>query len=105
MSKDGGIISYHPFYLKLSMPTVKISITVTDKQDAWTSGQMESGNYATDSELIREALREKQSREAELQYIRAKLIEAEQSGFTDMKRNEFPEEFKSKLRDAGELWT
>lgn len=85
------------------MPMVKKSITVTDKQDSWIRGQMESGNYATDSELIREALREKQSREAELQYIRAKLIEAEQSGFTDMTRSEILEEFKSELRDAGEL--
>jgi antitoxin ParD1/3/4 len=41
------------------MPMVKKSITATDQQDSWIQAQMETGNYGTDSELIREALREK----------------------------------------------
>ena len=40
---------------------------------------MTTGQYATDSELIREALREKEMRTAENEYIRTKLIAAEQS--------------------------
>lgn len=39
---------------------------------------MVTGNYGTDSELIREALREKQDRQQEVEYIRAKLIIAEE---------------------------
>lgn len=66
------------------MAMVKKSITVTDQQEAWIQSQIASGDYASDSELIREALREKQHRAAELEQIRARLIEAEQGGFTDM---------------------
>ena len=60
------------------MAMVKKSITVTDQQERWIQTQMTTGNYGTDSELIREALREKQDREQEVEYIRAKLILAEQ---------------------------
>jgi len=38
---------------------------------------MATVNYGTDSELIREALREKQNRTAEIESIRAALIESE----------------------------
>ena len=44
------------------MPMVKKSITVTDQQESWIQTQIASGQYATDSELIREALREKETR-------------------------------------------
>lgn len=62
---------------------VKKSITVTAQQDEWIRAQMDTGNYGTDSELIREALREKQNRTAEIEAIRAALIEGEKSGISD----------------------
>ena len=65
------------------MAMIKKSITVTDQQEAWIQSQMKAGNYGTDSELIREALREKQMRMAEIEVIRAKLIAGEQSSFSD----------------------
>lgn len=65
------------------MAMVKKSITVTDHQDEWIRGQMARGNYGTDSELIREALREKEIRTAEIDYIRARLIEGEESGVAE----------------------
>ena len=66
------------------MAMVKKSITVTDQQDAWIQTQMAEGHYGTDSELIREALREKQLRMAEVEVIRAALIEGEESGISNM---------------------
>ena len=62
------------------MVMVKKSITVTSQQDKWIKAQMATGNYGTDSELIREALREKQNRTVEIEAIRAALIAGEQSG-------------------------
>lgn len=62
------------------MAMVKKSITVTDQQDAWIQEQIGSGHYASDSEVIREALREKQLRTAELEAIRSALVEGETSG-------------------------
>ncbi len=65
------------------MAMVKKSITVTDQQESWIQSQMATGNYGTDSELIREALREKQNRTVEIEAIRAALIEGEESGTSD----------------------
>ena len=89
------------------MAMVKKSITVTDQQESWIQAQMATGNYATDSELIREALREKQNREAELEYIRAKLIAAEKSveefGWVEKDRSEILADIKGNLQSDGKL--
>ena len=85
------------------MAMVKKSITVTDQQDKWIQSQMKTGNYGTDSELIREALREKQARESEAEYIENRLIAAEKSGFVNKGRDEILMGFKDRLRAHGEL--
>ncbi|MDD2942949.1 MAG: type II toxin-antitoxin system ParD family antitoxin [bacterium] len=85
------------------MAMVKKSITVTDQQEKWIQSQMATGAYGTDSELIREALREKQNRTDEIEYIRARLIASEQSGFTKLSPNEILEKSKEELRKNGDL--
>lgn len=85
------------------MAMVKKSITVTDQQEEWIQAQMATGNYGTDSELIREALREKQMRMTEIEAIRAKLIAGEKSGFSDLTPEQILAESKEKLRKNGEL--
>ena len=55
---------------------IKKSITVTEKQEAWIQAQLASGHYASDSEIIREAIREKQTRSVEIDRIRA-AVQAE----------------------------
>ena len=65
------------------MSMIKKSITVTDQQDAFIQAQIASGHYASDSEVIREALREKELRMAEIDSLRAKLIASEASGLSD----------------------
>ncbi len=89
------------------MAMIKKSITVTDQQEAWIQSQMATGNYGTDSELIREALREKQMRMAEIEVIRAKLIEAEESvekhGYSTFTPEERLTMFKEKARKNGDL--
>lgn len=81
------------------MPMIKKSITVTDQQDKWLQSQMATGNYGTDSEIIREALREKQMRMAEIEVIRAKLIAAEHSGFSEKTAQDMLAGFKDKARE------
>lgn len=85
------------------MPMVKKSITLTDRQDERIQAEVAAGNYGTDSEYIREAIREKQSRTDEIDYIRAKLIRAEQSGFVDKTPKEMLEGFKEKARQNRKL--
>ncbi len=85
------------------MPMIKKSITVTDQQEEWIQSQMASGKYGTDSELIREALREKQMRMKEIDYIRAKLIEAEEGGFSKRTADEILAKSKEEMRRNGDL--
>ena len=85
------------------MAMVKKSITITDQQDQWIKAQMATGNYATDSEVVREALREKQERDAEIEAIRAALIEGEQSGISNRTPEEIFAAARERLRADGKL--
>lgn len=62
------------------MGTVRKTITLTDKQDAWIKAQIDAGHYTNDSEYIRDLIRREQERSAEIETIRAALIEGEASG-------------------------
>ena len=66
------------------MPMVKKSITLTEKQEEWLQSQLASGNYASDSEIVRDLIRREQERVEEINLIRQKLIEAEQRGFSSL---------------------
>jgi antitoxin ParD1/3/4 len=66
---------------------VKKSISITDQQDSWIKAQIKTGHYGNESEVVRELIRERQLRDretpAEIEAIRAALIEGEESGFSD----------------------
>ena len=79
------------------MATVRKTITLTDQQDAWVKSQIESGSYTNDSELIRDLIRREQERTAEIESVRAALIEGEKSG---KPRRFDPEGFKRRMRLA-----
>ncbi len=65
------------------MSTIRKTITLTDTQNDWIKAQIESGAYTNDSEVMRDLIRKAQAEHAEIEAIRAKLIEAEQSGVSD----------------------
>lgn len=62
------------------MATVRKTITLTDKQDGWIKAQIDAGHYTNDSEYIRDLIRREQERSAEIEVVRAALIEGEASG-------------------------
>lgn len=80
---------------------IKKSITVTEHQEAWIQAQLASGNYASDSEIVREAIREKQMRTAEIERIRAALIRAEEGGFSEAGKEDIRRAVQSVLRENG----
>ncbi len=86
------------------MPMVKKSITVTDQQNDWIRAKIESGHYGNESEVVRELIRERQLREQEteeeVQAIRAKLIEGERSGFTDLTMEQIWEEARRRRKSG-----
>ncbi|MGB0747128.1 MAG: type II toxin-antitoxin system ParD family antitoxin [Magnetospiraceae bacterium] len=85
---------------------VKKSISVTDQQNSWIKAQIETGRYGNESEVIRDLIRERQSREqetpAEIEAIRAALIEAEQSvkqnGYSDKSIDDIWQEASARFR-------
>lgn len=79
------------------MATVRKTITITDQQDAWVKSQIETGNYTNDSEIIRDLIRREQERVAEIERVRAALIEAENSGEP---QHFDPEAFKRRMRST-----
>ena len=62
------------------MSTTRKTITVTDQQDHWIKAQIAAGEYTNDSEYIRDLIRRDQARKADIESIRAALIEGEKSG-------------------------
>lgn len=62
------------------MATVRKTITLTDKQDGWIKAQIDAGHYTNDSEYIRDLIRREQERSAEIEAVRAALINGEASG-------------------------
>lgn len=62
------------------MGTTRKTITVTDQQDNWIKMQIAAGEFTNDSEYIRDLIRRDQAGQADLEAIRAALIEAENSG-------------------------
>jgi antitoxin ParD1/3/4 len=80
------------------MPMIKKSITVTDQQEAFIQAQLATGRYATDSEVIREALREKELRIAEIDALRAKLIASEESGVSERTPGQIRAAAKDRLK-------
>ncbi len=62
------------------MGTTRKTITVTDQQDNWIKAQISAGEFTNDSEYIRDLIRRDQVSQADIEAIRAALIEGEQSG-------------------------
>ncbi len=82
---------------------IKKSITVTEQQEEWIQGQLASGHYASESEIVREAIREKQMRATEIERIRAALIQAEEGGFSNLNKDDIRRAVQNEMREDGEL--
>ena len=79
------------------------SISFTSPNDDWLKAQVQSEEYTSKSEVVNDLIRKARERQHEIDWIRARLVEAEQSGFTDKTRDEILAESKEQLRRNGEL--
>lgn len=75
------------------------SISLTKPNDDWLKDRVESQEYASKSEVVNDLIR----RARGVDFIRAKLIAAEDSGFTDLSRDQILDELKDQARRDGEL--
>ena len=75
------------------------SISFTAPNDEWLKAQVESEEYTSKSDVVNDLIRKAR----EIEYIRAKLISAEQGNFSTLNAAEILEKSKDELRRNGEL--
>jgi antitoxin ParD1/3/4 len=73
------------------------SITFTTPNDDWLKSQIESKEYTSKSELVNDLIRQARGQQTEIDWIRAKLDKAEQSGFTNDTKEDILKESKSRF--------
>lgn len=56
------------------------TITLTEQQENWVKGQIETGHFGNDSEYIRHLIRRDQQAQERLASLRQALLEGESSG-------------------------
>ena len=74
------------------------SITFTAPNDEWLKAQVNSEEFTNKSEVVNDLIRKARLQEMEIDAIRAELIKAEQSGFTDKTPEQIRQEAKARLR-------
>lgn len=73
------------------------SISFTKPNDEWLKRQVDSNEYASKSELVNDLIRQARNQQAQIDWISAKLKNAENSGFTNESREEILAQSKSLL--------
>ena len=79
------------------------TISFTKPNDSWLKSQVESQEYKSKSEAVNDLIRKARREQEEIEWTRAKLIKAEQSGFTDQTPEQIRQEVREELRANGEL--
>jgi len=74
------------------------SISFTKPNDDWLKEQVDSQEYTSKSELINDLVRQARKQQPEIDWIRTKLDDAEQSGFTSESKEEILAQAKSSLK-------
>ena len=74
------------------------SITFTKPNDQWLKFQIESEEYSSKSELVNDLIRQAREQQKEIDWIRMKIIRAENSGFTTNTSSEILKESKEQLK-------
>ena len=76
------------------------SISLTDPSSKWLKQKVEiEGEYRSNSEAVNDLIRKAR----EIEAIRARLIRAEKSGFTDQTREEIRAEIREEMHGGGEV--
>jgi antitoxin ParD1/3/4 len=79
------------------------SITFSQPNDNWLQSQVDNDEYASKTELVNDIIRQARKAQLEVDMIRAELIAAEQSGFSELSVQEIRKQAKSKLKQSSDL--
>ena len=73
------------------------SISFTEPNDEWLKAQVNKNEYSSKSELVNDLIRQARKQQIQIDWVRAKLNIAEESGFTNDTKNEILVKSKSFL--------
>lgn len=76
---------------------IRQSISFTEPNDEWLKSQVENKEYSSKSELVNDLIRQARKQHARIDWIRAKLEKAENSGFTNESKEQILNQSKSLL--------
>lgn len=73
------------------------SISLTPPNDEWLKAQVDSKEYSSKSELINDLIRQARKKSSQEEWIKNKLEQAENSGFTNDSKEDILQQSKSLL--------
>jgi len=73
------------------------SISFTEPNDQWLKAQVDNKEYSSKSELVNDLIRQARNQQVQIDWIRAKIDQAEKSGFTSDSKEEILKQSKSLL--------
>jgi len=85
------------------MPTVRKTITLTDKQDKWIKAQISNGEFTNDSEYIRDLVRRDQERKSRVAALQRAIQEGVESGDSGKTVPEIMAQVEARLKADGHL--
>jgi antitoxin ParD1/3/4 len=85
------------------MVMVRKTITFTKQQDAWIKGRIGSGDYASDSEYMRDLIRRDQQQNEKFHTLRSAIEEGLNSGISDKQIPDIMKDVEDRLRANGKL--
>tara|TARA_B100001750_G_scaffold29269_1_gene19718 strand:- start:3674 stop:3913 length:240 start_codon:yes stop_codon:yes gene_type:complete len=73
------------------------SISFTKPNDEWLKAQVDNNEYSSKSELVNDLIRQARKQQVQIDWIRAKIEKAENSGFTSDSKETILAQSKSLL--------
>lgn len=73
------------------------SISFTEPNDEWLKSQVDRNEYASKSELVNDLIRQARNQQVHINWLKAKLEKAENSGFTNDSKRQILAKSKSLL--------
>ena len=82
---------------------VRKSISFSGQHDEWMKARLASGQYTSESEIIRDLIRHAQKEEDEIERIRDALRAGEESGVGTVTPEDIRQRVRKRLREDGRL--
>lgn len=85
------------------MPTIRKTITFTEKQDKWIKSRITIGEFTNDSEYLRDLVRRDQTKNAKFLALKAAITEGMDSDVSDKSVPDIMREVEKRMQADGRL--